>query len=122
MISIMLRLVSACLVFGLCQGCSTAARADKADAIAARLGYHGCRLSKPLTMAEVMGKDMGGEYELGRPHPDWDELIRKYASGDVIYFIDCRRSDPSRIAAGTSVYALVREGAIIARAQDTIRD
>jgi hypothetical protein len=38
------------VVFGLCSGCSTAGRADKADALAARLGYEGCRVSKPLTM------------------------------------------------------------------------
>lgn len=108
-------ILSGCLVFALCYGCSTSGRADTA---AGRLGYEGCRLSKPLTMAEVMGKDMSGGYELSRPHPDWDELIHKYASGDVIYFIDCRRVDPSRIAAGTSLYALVRDGMVIARALD----
>jgi hypothetical protein len=112
-------IVSAIVVFGLFYGCSTSRRADKADTAAGRLGYEGCRLSKPLTMAEVMGKDMSGGYERSRPHPDWDELIQKYASGDVIYFIDCRRVDPSRIAAGTSLYALVRDGVIIARALDT---
>jgi hypothetical protein len=115
-------MVSALLVFGLCCGCSTAGRADKAAAIAGRLGYEGCRVSKPLTMLQVMGKDMSGEYKMGRPHPDWDELIREYASGDVIYFIDCRGVDPSRIVVGISLYALVRDGVVIARALETIYD
>jgi hypothetical protein len=114
--------VSAFLVFSLCYGCSIGRRADKPGAVAARLGYEGCRLSRPLTMTEVMGRDMSGGYELSRPHPDWDELIQKYAAGDVIYFIDCRRVDPSRIVFGTSRYALVRDGVVIARAQDTIHD
>jgi hypothetical protein len=109
------------LVFGLCCGCSTTGRADKAIT-AARLGYEGCTLSKPLTMGQVMGKDMSGGYKSNRPHPDWDELIQKYASGDLVYFIDCRRVDPSRIAAGTSLYALVRGDVVIARAQDTLQD
>lgn len=110
--------VSVFLVFSLCNGCSTSGRTGNADAIAERLGYEGCKLSKPLTMAEVMGRDMSGGYEQSRPHPDWDELIRRYAAGDLIYFIDCRRMDPSRIVAGTSLYALVRNGVIIARALD----
>ena len=117
-------MVSALLVFGLCNGCSTSGRADKANDIAKRLGYEGCRLSKPLSMAEVMGRDMSGGYtNLGHcPRPDWDELIRQYASGDRIYLIDCRRIDPSRIAAGTSLYALVRDDVIIARARDMAHD
>jgi hypothetical protein len=114
------KLVSPLLIFILCWGC-TAGRTDKTDAIAGRLGYEGCRVSKPLTMAEVMGKDMSGEYQIGRPHPDWDELIRQYASGDLVYFIDCRRVDPTRIVVGISLYALVRGGVIVARASDTIR-
>jgi hypothetical protein len=115
-------ILSALVVFSLCCGCSTSKRADKADTLVGRLGYEGCRLSKPLTMAEVMGKDMSSGYELGRPHPDWDELIRKYASGDQVYFIDCKKVDPSRIVAGTSLYALVRDGVIIARALDTAHE
>jgi hypothetical protein len=115
--------ISTFLVLGLCHGCSTAGgRADKAGTIAGRLGYEGCTLSKPLTMRQVMGKDMSGGYESSRPHPDWDELIQKYASGDLVYFIDCRRADPSRIFAGTSLYALVRGDVVIARAQDTFQD
>ena len=116
----MLMEVSAAVIFGLCYGCSTAGRAD--GDIAGRLGYEGCKLSKPLTMLQVMGKDMSGGYEANRPHPDWDELIQKYTSGDRVYFIDCRRVDPSRIVAGTSLYVLVRAGVVIARAQDTFHN
>jgi hypothetical protein len=111
-----------CLVFGLGSGYSTAGRADKPDSTAARLGYEGCRLSKPLTMLQVMAKDMSGGNEANRAHPDWDELIAKYASGDRIYFIDCRKADPARIFAGTSLYALVRDGVVIARVSDTMHD
>jgi hypothetical protein len=114
------KMVSMFLVLGLCCGCSTVGRAEDAKVLAGRIGYEGCRLSKPLTMAEVMGKDMSGGYQSNRPHPDWDELIRTYASGDLIYFVDCRRADSSRIAVGTSLYALVRDGAVIARAQETM--
>jgi hypothetical protein len=110
------KLVSTFLVFVLSYGCSPAARAEKLDAIAARLGHDGCRLSKPLTIAQVMAKDMSGGNEANRAHPDWDELIAKYASGDRVYFIDCRRAGPARIFAGTSLYVLVRDGAVIARA------
>jgi hypothetical protein len=113
------RTLSTFLAFGLCYVCPTAGRADNAGATAARLGYEGCTLSKPLTMRQVMGKDMSGGYKSNRPHPDWDELIQKYAPGDLVYFIDCRRADPSRIFAGTSLYALVRGDVIIARVQDT---
>jgi hypothetical protein len=115
-------MVSTFLVFGLCCGCSTAGRADKADTLARRLGYEGCRVSKSLTNAQVMAKDMSGGNEASRAHPDWDELIGKYASGDRVYFIDCRSVDSSRIVVGTSVYALVRDGVVIARARDTIYD
>jgi hypothetical protein len=115
----MLKLISTFLIFAVCCGCTTG-RADKPDAIAGHLGYEGCRVSKPLTMAEVMGKDMSGEYQIGRPHPDWDELISQYASGDLVYFIDCRKVDPTRIVVGISLYALVRGGVIVARASDTI--
>jgi hypothetical protein len=113
-------MISSFLVFALCCGCSTAARGDKA--VAARLGYEGCRVSKPLTIAQVMAKDMSGGNEAGRAHPDWDALVAKYASGDQVYFIDCRSVDPSRIVAGTSLYALVREGVVVARAAETIYD
>ena len=116
------KVVSVFLVFGLCCACSTAGRADKTESVAGHLGYEGCRLSKPLTMAQVMAKDMSGGNGANRAHPDWDELIAKYAPGDQIYFIDCKNVDSSRIVAGTSLYALVREGAIIARAGDTIHD
>jgi hypothetical protein len=73
-------------------------------------------------MLEVMGKDMSGGNEASRAHPDWDALIAKYASGDQVYFIDCRKVDPSRIVVGTSLYALVRGGVVIARAAETIHD
>lgn len=110
------QLVSMFLVFGLGWGYSNEGRANKSDIIAARLGYEGCRLSKPLTMAEVMAKDMSGGNEVSRGHPDWDALVDKYAAGDQIYFVDCRKAESSRIYAGTSLYVLVREGVVIARA------
>ena len=119
---IRLEMVSTFLVVGLCCGCSTAGRADKVDAIAGRLGYEGCRLSKPLTIAQVMAKDMSGGNGVNRAHPDWDELIAKYAPGDLIYSIDCTSADSSRIVVGTSLYALVREGVVVARAAETIYD
>ena len=115
-------ILSGLVVFGMFYGCSTSRSADKPGTLVGRLGYEGCRLSKPLTMAEVMAKDMSGGNELSRPHPDWDELIRKYASGDQVYFIDCSRADPSHIVAGTSLYALVRDGVIVARALDTTHE
>ena len=116
------KIVSVFLVLCLCCGCSSAGRADKADTIAARLGYAGCRLSKPLTMAQVMAKDMSGGNGANRAHPDWDALIAKYASGDEVYFIDCTGADSSRIVVGTSLYALVRDGAVIALAAGTTHD
>jgi hypothetical protein len=122
MVSMPALLVSNLLVFGLCYGYSSAARADKADILAGRLGYEGCRLSKPLTMAQVMAKDMSGGNQANRAHPDWDALIDKYSAGDQIYFVDCRKVEPSRIFAGTSLYVLVRQGAIIARALGAVND
>lgn len=110
------KMVSAVLVFGLCCGLSTPGRAEKGETLAGRLGYEGCRLSKPLTMAQVMAKDMSGGNEASRAHPDWDALIDKYAAGDQIYFVDCRKAEPSRIFSGTSLYVLVRQGVVIARA------
>jgi hypothetical protein len=115
-------MVSTLLVLGVCCGCTTSGSADKADTPAARLGYEGCRLSKPLTQAEMMGRAMSGGYEQSRAHTDWDELIAKYAAGDQVYFVDCRKADPSRIFAGTSLYALIRNDVVIARAGDTLRD
>ena len=79
-------------------------------------------MSKSLTIAQVMAKDMGGNYQSSRPHPDWDALIAKYTSGDQVYFIDCTGATPSRIQVGTSLYALVRDGVVIARAAETIYD
>jgi hypothetical protein len=115
-------MISTLWVLALCCGCSAAGRADKAGSLAGRLGYEGCRLSKPLTKADIMGRAMSGGYEQSRAHSDWDALIAKYATGDQVYFIDCRNADPSRIFAGTSLYALVRDEVVIARAGDTMRD
>jgi hypothetical protein len=115
-------MISTFLVFGLCCGCSTAGRADKTETLAARLGYEGCGVSKPLTMFQVMGKDMSGGNEASRAHPDWDALIAKYAAGDLIYFIDCRKAEPSRIFAGTSLYVLVRQSVIVARGVGAVND
>jgi hypothetical protein len=105
-------------IFGLCSVCSTAAHADKADTLAKRLGYEGCKVSKPLTIAQVMAKDMSGGNEASRAHPDWDELLAKHTSGDQVYFVDCRKADSSRIFAGTALYVLVREGVVIAHASE----
>ena len=105
------------LVFVLCGGYATASRADQA--LAAKLGYEGCKVSKPLTKLEIMARDMSGGNGAGRAHPDWDEIVAQYKSGDRVYFVDCRRVDPSRIIAGTSLYVLVRDGAVIAQAAKT---
>jgi hypothetical protein len=115
-------MIATLLLFGLCCGCSTAERAGKTETLAVRLGYEGCRVSKPLTILQVMAKDMSGGNGASRAHPDWDALIAKYASGDEVYFIDCTGADSSHIVAGTSLYALVREGAVIARAAGTTHD
>jgi hypothetical protein len=114
------KMVSAFLMSGLCF--SNLGHAESGQSLARRLGYDGCRLSKALTMAQVMAKDMSGGYESGRAHPDWDELIAKYAAGDQIYFIDCSRADPTRVFAGMSIYVLVRQGVVIARASDTMHE
>jgi hypothetical protein len=98
------RLVSGLLAFGLCCAYSSDGRANKAE----------------TTMAQVMAMDMSGGHEASRAHPDWDALIDKYASGDQIYFIDCRKAEPSHIFAGTSLYVLVRQGVVIARALGTV--
>jgi hypothetical protein len=108
---------STLLVFGLCCGCS-----NGGEILAGRLGYESCRVSKPLTMAQVMAKDMSAGYEAARAHPDWDALIGKYASGDEVYFVDCRGAESSRIVAGSSLYVLVRGGVVIERASDTMHD
>jgi hypothetical protein len=110
-------LVSSLLASLIFSGFSTASNADKA--LAAQLGYEGCKVSKPLTKLEVMGRDMSGGNGASRAHPDWDEIVAQYKSGDQVYFVDCRRVDPSRIAAGTTLYVLVRDGAVIARAAET---
>jgi hypothetical protein len=115
-------MISTWLMLGLCNGCSSGGNTQKSETFAGRLGYEGCRLSKPLTMAEVMARDMSGGNEASRAHPDWDALIGKYVSGDKVYFVDCRRVDPTRIVAGISLYALVRDGVVIARVSETIHD
>ena len=110
-------MLASLLVFVLFGGYPSASRADKA--LAAQLGYEGCKVSKPLTKLEIMARDMSGGNGASRAHPDWDEIIAQYKSGDQVYFVDCRRVDPSRIVAGTSLYVLVRGGAVIARAAET---
>ena len=79
-------------------------------------------MSKPVDMLEVMGRDMSGGNESGRAHPDLDALISEHRAGDQVYFVDCKRQDPSRIVIGTSQYILVRDGAVIARASDTVHN
>ena len=108
--------------FGLCCVRSTVAHADASGSLAGRLGFEGCRLSKPLTKAQVMELDMSGGNEAARAHPDWDELIAKYVAGDQIYFIDCRKADSTRLFAGTSLYVLVRQNVVIARVSDTTHE
>lgn len=117
-----MRMVSGFLAVGLCFGHLNEGRANSSEALAARLGFEGCRLSKPLTLAQVMAKDMSGGNGASRAHPDLDALIDKYAAGDQIYFVDCRKAEPSRIFAGTSLYVLIRAGAIVARALGTMSD
>jgi hypothetical protein len=107
------------LLLGLSFGWSTFGSAGEAGNLAARLGFEGCRLSKPLSLAQAMAKDMGGGNEASRSHPDWDELLAKYQTGDQIYLIDCRKADSSRIYTGIAFYALVREGTVVARAGDS---
>ncbi len=104
---------------GLCCFGLAVARANKSAVVAARLGFDGCKLSKPLKIAEVMAKDMSGGNGASRAYPDWDELIAKYKSSDEVYFVDCRRVDASNILAGTSLYVLVRDGVVIARVAGT---
>ena len=106
------------VVLGLCLAWSTSGGAEKALDSPARLGYQGCKLSKPLSLAQAMAKDMGGGNDASRAHPDWDELLSKFQAGDQIYRIDCRKADSTQIYAGISFYALVRTGAIIARAAE----
>lgn len=78
-------------------------------------------MSKPLSLLEIMGRDMSGGNEAGRAHPDLDALIAKHMAGDQIYFVDCKRQDPSRIVIGTTRYVLVRDGAVIAHAAESAR-
>jgi hypothetical protein len=116
------KMVSVFLIFGWCCACSTPGRTDKTESVAGHLGYEGCRLSKPLTMAQVMAMDMSGGNGANRAHPDWDALIDKYAAGDQVYFVDCRKAERSSIVAGTTVYVLVRAGMVIARASDAMHE
>jgi hypothetical protein len=110
------------VMLSLCLIWSSSGSADKTGDLPTRLGYEGCRLSKPLSLAQAMAKDMGGGNEASRAHPDWDELLAKYQAGDRIYRVDCRNADASHIYAGISLYALVRAGVIIARAAEASRD
>jgi hypothetical protein len=107
------------LMVGLSLGWSTFGSTGEAGNLVARLGYEGCRLSKPLSLAQAMAKDMGGGNEASRSHPDWDELLAKYQTGDQIYLVDCRKADSSRIYTGITFYALIREGTVVARAGDS---
>lgn len=113
-------LISKVLFAGICCSGALVASAEKPAALAARLGYEGCKLSKPLAMAEVMAKDMSGGNGASRAHPDWDELIAKYKLNDQVYFVDCRRVAASSIHAGVTLYVLVRDGAVIARVAEVI--
>jgi hypothetical protein len=110
-------MIASLLSLVLCCGYAAESRANKA--LAAQLGYEGCKVSKPLSKLEIMARDMSGVNGASRAHPDWDEIVAQYKSGDQVYWVDCRRVDPSRLVAGTSLYVLVRDGAVIARAADT---
>jgi hypothetical protein len=104
------------LTLGLSLGAGTFGSTGEAGDLVVRLGYEGCRLSKPLSLAQAMAKDMGGGNEASRSHPDWDELLAKYQTGDQIYLVDCGKADSSRIYTGIAFYALVRAGTVVARA------
>jgi hypothetical protein len=113
---------SSLLVFGLCCGCSTAGRAEPAKSFARSLGFEGCRAFGPLTPEQAVAREKSMENNLAWPHPDWDSLMGKYASGDRICYIDCTGGSADGVVVGTSLYALTREGVASARALETIYD
>ena len=116
-------LALASLTLGICDGCSTTPdRVQHAHLVATSLGYEGCAASGPLTPAQVLERNRKSGNYLSPTHPDWDAMISKYASGDFIYYVDCRTVDASRLVVGTDFYALTREGVVIARALEVIYD
>ena len=116
-------LVLALLCIGICEGCSTVGHTQQAHAVATTLGFEGCGAFGPLTPAQVVERDKkSGNYLSSHHHSDWDALIGQYASGDLIYYIDCRTADSSKIVVGSDFYALAREGVVIAHALETIYD
>ena len=115
-------LISTLLILGLCNGCTTARRAEQPVTLAKTLGFEGCKATGPLTVAQVLATDRSADDKSNFRDPDLDVLIRKYTPGDQIYLVVCTQGDASGILVGTSFYALAREGVVIARAVGEIYD
>jgi hypothetical protein len=115
-------LVLTTLTVGICDGCSIVGHTQQSHLVAKSLGFAGCGAFGPLIPAQVVERNKKSGNHLSSSNPDWNALISKYASGDLIYYIDCRTIDASTVVVGTDFYALAREGVVIARALEVIYD
>jgi hypothetical protein len=69
-----------------------------------------------------MERDKKSGAYLWKSQPSWDAFVSQYTPGDLIFYIDWRAVDASRIVVGMDVYALVRAGVVIDRALDVTYD
>ncbi|HJR75099.1 MAG TPA: hypothetical protein VJ806_15855 [Luteimonas sp.] len=95
-------------------GCASAPTAVKMEpkSVAKQLGLQGCRVSVPLSQAEVISDAK----RTGNPNPEayreWTEITANIQPGDQLRLVNCLESR-SKDVGNPYYYALVRNDAII---------
>lgn len=91
-------------------------------AVAKRLGVPNCRVSVPLSQAEVIQHaKRDGNPNPGESH-EWVKLVREMQPSDQLRLIDCLEARRSKSVSDPYFYALVRNDTIIAKFHSVMID
>jgi hypothetical protein len=98
-------------------GCASVPAAVEMEpkSIARELGFPSCRVSVPLSQAEVIAdaKRMGNPKP--ESYPEWIEMTASIRSGDQLRLVDCLRANRSTSIGDPYYYALIRGGKIVSK-------
>jgi hypothetical protein len=80
------------------------------SSVADRMGMHGCAMSVPLTLSQVIE----GSKLMGNPSPEthgeWINMRAEFREGDQLRYVNCSGVKDST---GTNFYALIRNDVVI---------
>jgi hypothetical protein len=90
--------------------------------VASRLGFPTCRVSVPLSQADVIGdaKMIGNLHP--EEYPEWIAITENIHAGDQLRLVDCLNAQQPDKVGGVYFYALIREDKIILKFYPMIFD